>query len=256
MTSIGIVTRQLSVLGLPPGAVVVVHSAFSKVGPIENGPVGLIDALQAAVGSEGTVMMPSMTDEDESPFDRRTTSCRSLGIVSETFWRRPGVLRSDNPHAFAAAGPAAGYLTAAHPIDFPHGPDSPIGRLHELDGWVLLLGVGHDANTTIHLAEATASVRYRRDKVVTVLEDGLPKMVEYREIDHCCQRFALVDRWLDLGGSQRHGRVGRAEARLVRARAVVEVVVAELRRDENIFLHPRGVDAECDDAWRSLAPSP
>ena len=61
-----------------------------------------------------------------------------MGIVAQTFWQLPGVLRSDSPHAFAAAGPQAARITAPHPVDVPHGLDSPAGRVYELDGQVLL----------------------------------------------------------------------------------------------------------------------
>jgi aminoglycoside 3-N-acetyltransferase len=87
-----------------------------------------------------------------------------MGIVADTFWRLPGVLRSDSPHAFAARGAHAAAIAKEHPVDVPHGPDSPVGRVHDLGGDVLLLGVGHDSNTTIHLAENLAGVRYRRPK--------------------------------------------------------------------------------------------
>ena len=74
-----------------------------------------------------------------------------------------------------------------------------------------------------------------------------------RETDHCCARFALVADWLDAGGLQRRGPVGYAEALLARSRDIVETVVPRLRADETVFLHPRGVDAECDEARQSLA---
>ena len=77
----------------------------------------------------------------------RAPSCIGMGIVAQTFWQLPGVLRSDSPHAFAAAGPQAARITAPHPVDVPHGLDSPVGRVYELDGQVLLLGVDHTANT-------------------------------------------------------------------------------------------------------------
>jgi aminoglycoside N3'-acetyltransferase len=136
----------------------------------------------------------------------------------------------------------------------PHGIDSPVGRAHELDAQILLLGIGHDANTTIHLAEEIAGVRYRRPKHLTVLRDGRPTRVEYFEIDHCCQKFALVDDWLDAERGQRRGVVGRAVARLVRSRDVVEIVRRRLGDDETVFLHPTGVCGECDDARTSLLP--
>jgi aminoglycoside 3-N-acetyltransferase len=246
------IVEHLQQLGVVPGSVLVVHTAFSKVGPVEGGPTGLIEALRESLGADGTLVMPSMSDDDEVPFDRARTACRSMGVVAETFWRLPGVLRSDSPHSFAAIGPRAAEITAPHPLAVPHGLDSPVGRVYELDGHVLLLGVGHDGNTTVHLAEVLAGVRYYRPKHLTILDGGRPARFEYREIDHCCENFSLMDSWLDARHLQRRGIAGHGEARLMRSRAVVETAIMHLRSDETVFLHPPGVDAECDEARASL----
>ena len=161
--------RKLLELGVTPGGILLVHTSFSSVKPVEGGPEGLIGALQTTLGAEGTLVMPSMSYDDDHPFDKSLSSCREMGVVTDTFWRLPGVLRSDNNHAFAAAGPLAEELLAPHPIDVPHGMNSPVGQVYARDGQVLLLGVGQDSNTTIHLAENLAGVRYRRNKYITVL---------------------------------------------------------------------------------------
>jgi len=192
--------------------------------------------------------MPSMTDDDDHPFDPRQTPCLGMGVVAQTFWQQPGVLRSDSPHAFAAIGPQAALLTAPHPVDIPHGLDSPVGRVYELDGQVLLLGVDHTSNTTIHLAENLAGVRYRRDKQIMLRKDGQIVRYEYAEIDHCCQNFSKVGEWLEARGLQHQGIVGHAAARLCRSRDIVKVVTEQLRENETLFLHPPGVDEECDEA--------
>lgn len=249
--SIQELTRQLLAVGVTPG-VLLVHTSFSRVGPVEDGPRGLIAALLASVRPSGTVVMPSMSDDDDHPFDPVATPCAGMGIVAETFWRLPGVLRSDSPHAFAAIGPQAEPILAPHPIDVPHGLDSPVGRVYEQDGQVLLLGVGHDANTMIHLAESLAGVRYRQWKHAMTTVNGQVTRVEYGEIDHCCERFRLMDAWLDVSGRQIRGPVGNAGARLMRARDVVDAAVVRLRDDPTVFLHPPGVDAECDSARGSL----
>jgi aminoglycoside 3-N-acetyltransferase len=249
------ITRQLLALGVEPGSVLVVHTAFSRVAPVEGGPHGLIEALQAAVGPTGTLVMPSMSDDDEHPFDPAETPCRGMGVVADTFWRMAGVVRSDSPHAFAARGAKAAAIAAPHPLDVPHGLDSPVGRVCERDGQVLLLGVGHDANTTMHLAENVAGVRYRAPKHVTVLDAGRPTRHEYSEVDHCCGNFALMDGWLEADGRQRRGVVGSAEARLMRSRDVVEAALVRLRAEETVFLHRPGVCGECDEARASL-PAP
>lgn len=49
------VADQLRVLGVAAGAVLLVHSAFRAVRPVEGGPRGLIAALRAALGPDGTV---------------------------------------------------------------------------------------------------------------------------------------------------------------------------------------------------------
>ena len=219
---------------------------------MDGGPLGLIEALRAALGESGTLVMPSMTDDDDHPFDPRSTPCPAMGVTADSFWRLPGVLRSDSPNAFAALGPFAEFITSPHPLSPPHGPDCPVGRVWEHGGSVLLLGVGHDGNTTVHLAEHMADVRYRRRKHATIMQDGAPTRFEYEEIDHCCERFALVDGWLGERGLQRRGVVGHAEARLVPALAVVDAVLERLRADETLFLHPIGTDMECDEAWASL----
>lgn len=245
-------TQNFLELGVKPGGVLLVHTSFSKIKPIEGGPLGLISALRSALGSDGTLVMPSMSYDDDHPFDKAKSPCPEMGIVADTFWRLPGVLRSDNNHAFAAVGRLAEKIVAPHPMDVPHGLASPVGRVYESDGQVLLLGVDHGSNTTIHLCENLAGVRYRRAKYITVLKDGQPTRFDYREIDHCCQNFALVDGWLDEKQNQRHGRIGNGETRLMRSRDIVNVVTSHLKQDETIFLHPQGVDEECDDARASL----
>ena len=66
-----------------------------------------------------------MSYEDDLPFHKTKSHCAQLGVTADTFWRLPGVLRSDNNHAFAAVGPQAERITAPHPIDIPHGVGQP-----------------------------------------------------------------------------------------------------------------------------------
>ncbi|MGI5862765.1 MAG: AAC(3) family N-acetyltransferase [Myxococcales bacterium] len=206
-----------------------VHTSFRAVRPVEGGPLGLIDALHAALGPDGTLVMPAWTGSDDEPFDpAQTPAAADLGVVAETFRRQPGVLRSDHPFAFAAAGPLAALITS-DPLPLPpHVPASPVGRVYELDGQVLLLGVGHDADTTLHLAELFGGVPYRVPKHITVLRDGRPVRIDYGENDHCGARFALLDEWLRERGLQAEGKVGHAHARLARSRDIVRVALEHL----------------------------
>ena len=249
------VADQLRALGVEQSGVLLVHTSFRATRPVEGGPAGLIEALRDALGPRGTLVMPSWSENDDEPFDPRTTPASpSLGAVADTFWRLAGVLRSDHFHAFAAAGPHAAWITS-DPLPLPpHIPESPVGRVHDLGGQVLLLGVGHDADTTLHLAELLAGVPYRVPRYCTILRDGRPVRVDYGENDHCCARFTFADEWLRARGLQSEGRVGHAHARLARARDIVEVALEHLARDPLLFLHPPSAGcAECDEARGSIA---
>jgi aminoglycoside N3'-acetyltransferase len=248
------VVAQLSALRVDEGGVLLVHTSFSASRPIEGGPLGLIQALRDALGPDGTLVMPAWTGDGDAPFDATATpAAADLGVVADTFWRLPGVIRSAHPFAFAAAGPAAHKITS-DPLPLPpHIPQSPVGRVYELDGQVLLVGVGHDADTTIHLAEILAKVPYRVPKYCTVMEGGKPVRIEYGENDHCCARFSSVDGWLGAHRLQAEGPVGHAHSRLVRSRDIVDVVVEELKREPLCFLHPRSAGCgECDEARASI----
>jgi aminoglycoside N3'-acetyltransferase len=219
--------RQLSELGVAPGDVLLVHTSFRRVGPVAGGPLGLIAALSEALGAQGTLVMPCWSGDDDEPFDSEMSPASpDLGIVADLFWRLPGVRRSDHLQAFAASGPLAPAIVA-DPLPLPpHIPGSPVGRVHDHDGKVLLMGVSHDANTTLHLAELIANVPYRIRCHCTVLKDGRRQRIDYVENDHCCQRFALADNWLRREVLQREGRVGHALARLMRSRDLVRLAVA------------------------------
>jgi aminoglycoside N3'-acetyltransferase len=246
---------ELQTLGVGAGDVLLVHTSFRAVGPVDDGPAGLIAALRAAVGDEGTVVMPSWTEDDDHPFDPATTPVsRDLGVTAATFATTPGVVRSAHPFACAGLGPRAHDITADPLPVPPHRLESPVGRVWELDGKVLLLGVGHDSDTTVHLAEALAGVPYGVPKHITVLDNGRPTRVDYLENDHCCQRFTLMDDWLRSRGFQQEGRVGNARTRLIKSRDIVSVAREQLERDPLVFLHPPEAHcAECDEARNSVA---
>jgi aminoglycoside N3'-acetyltransferase len=225
-----------------------VHTSFRAVRPVEGGPLGLIEALRAAVGASGTLVMLSYTGDADAVFDPLTTPASAdLGVVADTFWRLPGVRRSNHPEAFAAAGTLAAQIVEG-PLPLPpHRYESPIGRVYDLDGQVLLLGVGHAANTSLHLAELLAHVPYRVPKHCTVLQDGRAVRIDYGENDHCCELFALADGWLRAAGLQSEARIGNAHARLFRARDAISIAVGRLKADPLVFLHAPEVGCEeCD----------
>ncbi|WP_029724114.1 AAC(3) family N-acetyltransferase [Sphingomonas sp. UNC305MFCol5.2] len=251
VTSQAELVAQLRALGVREGGVLLVHSSFRAVRPVEGGPLGLIAALRAALGPEGTLAMPSATGEDDLPFDPATTANREdLGIVPSLFWQQPGVVRSAHFDAVAAIGPEAEWITGGPFVLPPAAPGSAIDRIREAGGQILLLGVGHDANTMLHLAELLGGAPYRSDYHYT-RADGV--RVDYGENDSCCEKFALADDWLRAEGLQCEGRIGNADSRLFDVEDLIRVAVPRVQADPLVFLHGSEGCEECDEARESLS---
>jgi aminoglycoside 3-N-acetyltransferase len=251
------VVAQLLALGVRAGGVLLVHTSFRSVRPVEGGPPGLITALRQALGPAGTLVMPTMTS-GETVFDPRATPSEGMGITAELFWRQPGVVRSTHPGgSFAASGPLAEPICAPQPLAPPHGVDSPPGRVHALDGQVLLLGVTQGESTMLHVAESIAAVPYSVEHPCVIEVGGAPTTVMIRETDHCCRGFQRMDAWLAERHMQREGMVGHAPAKLVNARDLVAVAVQHLATQPLVFLCPATAGCEeCDLARASVRRGP
>ena len=161
-------------IGLSAGTTVMVHTSLSAIGYVCGGAQAVIEALTETVGPEGTIMMPMQSWKNLDPedgvhwnieeeywqiirdnwpaYDKHITPTNTMGAVAEMFRSWPGVLRSDHPaRSVAAWGKNAEYLVSNHDLSNIFGDGSPIGKLYELDGSVLLIGVGYDKNTSLHL---------------------------------------------------------------------------------------------------------
>jgi len=154
--------RRLRAMGVVEGDTLLLHSAFGSTLGFQGPPTALIDAFRKAVGPGGNLLMMSMsymssTSEylrSEPVFDVRTTASK-MGLVSETFRRQPGVLRSLHPtHSVLASGPKAEWIVAGHEAcAYPCGAGSPFEKLLALDGKVLFFGVTEFHFTFHHYLE-------------------------------------------------------------------------------------------------------
>ena len=173
------IKNALKEAGVTRGQNIMVHTSLSALGFVCGGAQTMVEALTEAVGEEGTIMMPTQSWKNLDPtdgvhweepeqwwqlirdnwpaYDKRVTPTNSMGTTAELFRTWPGAVRSDHPaRSVAAWGKQADYLTRDHDLSNIFGEESPIGKLYELDGYVLLIGVGYDKNTSLHLADVRA----------------------------------------------------------------------------------------------------
>jgi len=249
--TIGSLRADLAALGVLPGMVLLLHSSQSSLEWVCGGPVAVILALEEALGPEGTLVMPTHSGDLSDPanwknppvpetwwdtirqtmppYDPDLTPTRGMGMIPETFRKQKRVLQSAHPQvSFAAWGAQASRVTEDHSLDFGLGKRSPLARVYDLDGWVLLLGVGHSSNTSLHLAEHKASYPERR-----IVKNGAPvwvdrerKWIEIQEIEENTSDFEAIGNSFERATEcVRRGRIAGAEAKLMPQRALVDYAV-------------------------------
>ncbi|WP_197320884.1 aminoglycoside 3-N-acetyltransferase [Saccharomonospora sp. NB11] len=263
----GPVTRSrlradLTALGLREGDTVMFHTRMSAIGYVAGGPTTLIQALQDVVGPRGTLMVTCGWN-DAPPYDfvtwppewqervraehpafdpQLSEADHDNGRLPEALRRWPGAVRSRHPDvSFAALGRRAEELMADHPWDDPHGPGSPLARLTEVGGRVLLLGAPLDTLTLLHHAEAIADApgKIHISYEMPIRVDGERVWRTFTDIDSengafdyspvvgpDDDPFGVIGRDLLAAGVGHSRRVGAAPSHLFEAADVVEFGVS------------------------------
>lgn len=249
--------QDLTRLGVRKGTTLLVHSSFKSLGEwVLGGPVSVILALEKALGQSGTLVMPTHTSDlsdpagwgnppapeawwdtiraEMPPYDPDLTPCRWMGIIPETFRKQKGVIRSSHPQvSFAAWGAQAREVVSGHELDNGLGERSPLARIYDQQGWVLLLGVGNENNTSLHLAEHRAN--YAGKKTVEcgspVMIDGIRQWISYMDLEYESADFGRLGADFERsGGKITRGKVAGAEAVLMPQREIVDFAVRWLEQ--------------------------
>ncbi|MEQ6390758.1 AAC(3) family N-acetyltransferase [Bacillaceae bacterium S4-13-58] len=237
--------REFEALGLERGGTVIVHSSLSSLGWVCGGPVAVIQALMDVLGQEGTLVMPTQTGDNSDPslwenppvpeswwetireempaFDPAITPTRGMGKIVEAFRTFPQVKRSNHPSfSFAAWGKHADYILSEQPLEEGFGPRSPLAKIYELDGNVLLLGVGHDSNTSLHLAEHSIPNREIVKKSAAMFVEGKPVWKTFEGILYDSDVFEELGKKFEEEHFVKEGFIGSGKTKLISQRELID----------------------------------
>jgi aminoglycoside 3-N-acetyltransferase len=254
-------THDLRQLGVRPGAVLMLHASVRAVGRVVGGPDVVLQALLDVLGPAGTLMMyvgweEAVYDfaawpeekqraylEECLPFDPATSRAyRKWSILTEYLRTWPGARRSNHPEAsVAAVGAQADWITADHPHQYGYGRGSPLEKLCQAGGQVLLLGALLDTLTVLHYAEHIADVpdkRIARYKM-PILRDGQRVWADFEEFNTSDgivdwegeDYFITIAGEFLTSGQGRSGLVGAAQSHLFDAATLVHFGVAWMERN-------------------------
>lgn len=236
-------------------APVIVHASLSSFGQVEGGAETVVEALLAVFPA---VMMPVFTykvmitplvgppgngltygsGEDANRmaefFTPDMPADPLMGIIPETLRRRPGAQRSSHP-ILSFSGLNVDFALQAQTLQEPF---APIGALAGHGGWVLLLGVDHTVNTSIHYAERLAG---RKTFVRWALTPQ--GVVECPNFPGCSGGFQALAPYVER--VTRRVRIGNAIVQAIPLKAILEATVACLREDPLTLLCVRESCERC-----------
>ncbi|KXH80681.1 aminoglycoside N(3)-acetyltransferase [Sporosarcina sp. HYO08] len=170
---------QLQKLGIRPGDNLIVHSSLKSMGWIAGGAQAVVEAFMETITPAGTIVMPAQSTDNSDPsywmmppvpelwhetirqsipaFDPHLTHLYGMGKIAECFHRHPAVIRSSHPsNSFIAWGKHAAEWMREHPLEDSFGLGSPLGKMVNSELKIMLIGVGYDSCTALHLSEYLA----------------------------------------------------------------------------------------------------
>jgi aminoglycoside 3-N-acetyltransferase len=247
------IAADLEALGVRRGSVLVVHSSLSALGWVCGGAQAAVEGILAALGPDGTLVVPTHSGSNSEPADwrnppvpedwwpairehmpafdsDRTPASHFMGVIAELVRSWPGARRSAHPHvSFAAIGPDADAIAAGHELASGFGERSPLARAEERDADVLLLGVGHSSNSSLHLAEYRVPDPPRERSSAAIATPAGRRWESWDDVVADESDFERIGAAFDATGRTRTGRVGEGSARLMRQRELVAFAVGWMR---------------------------
>lgn len=234
-------------LGVAEGDTLLVHSSYKSLGAVDGGPQTVINALEAVLGEEGTLIMPTFNFDFNKgqPWDVRSTPSK-MGVLTELVRVDPRAKRVFHPfYSFAILGKHAEMLGSLR-YKSSYERNSVFGKLRDLDGKIMVIGLSYtNSMTFFHHIEQMEGVDYRFLKQFTgeVTDwDGTTKVDTFemlvRDIDKgVVTEVNPMGELMEKAGIIKVGRIGEAEVKLMKANDVYEFTAREMRRDPYLLYY-------------------
>lgn len=244
------ILNALKEIGLKQGLSVMVHTSLSSLGFVCGGAQIVIESLLETVGIDGTIIMPTQSWKNLDPstgvhweepkewydiirenwpaYDKDITPTNTMGSVAEMFRKWKGTLRSDHPaRSVAAWGKYASYITENHDLSNIFGEGSPLSKLYDLDGYVLLIGVGYDKNTSLHLADVRANYPSKHNCIEhsAILENGKRLWKSYETLFVDGEDFDQIGKAFEENYTVKKVTLGNGTMTLIKQRELVDFAV-------------------------------
>jgi len=254
-------TQTFRSLGLKYGDSLIVHSSMRSLGPTDGGAATVLDALLEVVGPNGNLMLPAFNYrlEPENPIFEPESTKALTGAVVEVGRKRSEAVRSLSPtHSVAVIGPDAEELTRDHLSTRAFGVGSPLDRLAQRGGKVLLIGVHQTSNSTIHVAEEHANIPKagRLDPMPRLkvrLSDGSVTEHQTDTSPSCSSAFEAAALPLRLASAISDVRLGTCHMQLMSGIKVIELIKNLLTENPTALLCSNSACSVCDGTRRNLS---
>ncbi|WP_342542501.1 AAC(3) family N-acetyltransferase [Paenisporosarcina sp. FSL H8-0542] len=252
--SVETLKQQLQTLGIKAGDAIMVHSSIKSMGWIAGGAKAVIDALMETITEKGTIIMPAQSAENSEPsywmlppvpkewhapirehtpaYDPHLTPLRGMGKIAECFHRHPKTIRSYHPvHSFMAWGKDAEKWMMEHPLEDSFGMTSPLGSFLNENVKILLIGVGYDSCTALHLSENLIEKKTYMNQGAAMLVDGERQWIEYQTLDVDSDRFPDLGEAFEKEHPDAYhvGKLGQADCRIIQMKQLVDFGVEWLK---------------------------
>ena len=240
----------------------IAHASLKSFGAIQGGAETVLIALLASVSG---LIMPAFTyktmiipevgppnngltygrhpdlNRMAEPFHYDMPADPLIGTLPETLRHDPRAMRTSHPILSFAGVNAINILN----VQTIYNPFAPIGALADRDGWVLLLGVDHTVNTSIHYGEKLAGRR-------RFVRWGLTKkrVVECPEFPGCSDGFEAIRP--DIEHITRRAEVGESFIEAIPLHPMLQAVEAKIKRNPQALLCEREKCERCDAVRHTL----